>query len=77
MTMREMIFGGRAALAEAEPTGMQKMAALMWAPMLLMGLMVLFAGLGLSVVKAGFVSDYFGVTKGIREAADAPGYLID
>ena len=77
MAMREMMFGGRAVLTEAVPTGMQKMAALMWAPMLLMGLMIVFASLGLSVVKANFASDYFGVTKAIREAADAPAYLID
>ena len=75
--MREMIFGGRAVLTEAVPTGMQKMAGMMWAPMLLMGLMIVFASLGLSVVKANFASDYFGVEKGIREAADAPAYLID
>ena len=75
--MREMIFGGRAVLTEAQPTGMQKMAGMMWAPMLLMGMMIIFASLGLSVVKANFASDYFGVEKGIREAADAPAYLID
>ena len=77
MAMREMIFGGRAVLTEAEPTGMQKMAGMVWAPMLLMGLMIIFASLGLSVLKANFASDYFGVEKGIREAADAPAYLID
>ena len=77
MAMREMLFGGRAVLTEAVPTGMQKMAAKMWAPMLLMGLMVLFASLGLSVVKASFASDYFGVTKVLREGANAPAYLID
>ncbi len=67
MAMREMIFGGRAVLTEAVPTGMQKMAGMMWAPMLLMGLMIVFAGLGLSVVKAGFASDSFGAEKGVRE----------
>ncbi len=77
MAMQEMIFGGRAVLTEAKPTGMQKMAAVMWLPMLLMGLMILFAGLGLSIAKASFASDYFGVEKGIREAANAPGSLID
>jgi len=77
MAMREMIFGGRAVLTEAVPTGMQKMAGMVWAPMLLMGLMIIFASLGLSVVKANFASDYFGVTKAVREAADAPAYLID
>jgi hypothetical protein len=75
--MREMIFGGRAVLTEAQPTGMQKMAGMMWAPMLLMGMMIIFASMGLSVVKANFASDYFGVEKAIREAADAPAYLID
>ena len=73
--MREMIFGGRAVLTEAVPTGMQKMAGMMWAPMLLMGLMIVFASLGLSVVKASFASDYFGVEKAIRDGADAS--LID
>ena len=77
MAMREMIFGGRAVLTEAVPTGMQKMAGVMWAPMLLMGLMIIFASLGISVLKANFASDYFGVEKGIREAANAPAYLID
>ncbi len=47
MAMQEMIFGGRAVLTEAEPTSMQKMAGMMWAPMLLMGLMIVFASLGL------------------------------
>ncbi len=75
MAMREMIFGGRAVLTEATPTGMQTMAGMMWAPMLLMGLMIIFASLGLSVVKASFTSDYFGVEKAIRDGADAS--LID
>ncbi len=75
MAMREMIFGGRAVLTEAVPTGMQKMAALVWAPMLIMGLMIVFTSLGLSVVKANFASDYFGVEKVIREGANAN--LID
>jgi len=77
MAIREMVFGGRAVLKEAKPTGMQRMAGVMWAPMLLMGLMIIFSALGLSVVKASFVSDYFGVPKAIREAADAPAHLID
>ena len=77
MAMREMVFGGRAVLTEAKPTDMQRMAGLMWAPMLLMGLMIIFASLGLSVVKANFASDYFGVTKAIREGANAPAFLID
>jgi hypothetical protein len=75
MAMREMLFGGRAVLTEAEPTGMQKMAAKMWAPMLVMGLMVIVAGLAISIVKANFVSDYFAVPKEIRDGADAN--LID
>ena len=77
MAMREMIFGGRAVLTEAVPTGMQKMAAKMWAPMLLMGLIVIVASLAISIVNANFVSDYFAVPKEIREAANAPAYLID
>jgi hypothetical protein len=75
--MRETIFGGRAILTEARATGMQRMARIMWLPMLLMGLMIIFSGLGISIVKANFASDFFGVPKGIREAADAPAFLID
>ena len=75
MAMNEMLFGRRAVLTEAEPTGMQKMAAKMWAPMLVMGLMVIVAGLAISIVKADFVSDYFAVPKEIRDGADAN--LID
>ena len=73
MAMNEMLFGGRAVLTEAVPTGMQKMAAKMWAPMLVMGLMIIVAAL--SIVKANFVSDYFAVPKEIREGANAN--LID
>jgi hypothetical protein len=75
MAMREMVFGGRAVLTEAVPTGMQKMAAKMWAPMLVMGLMVIIAALIISIVKANFVSDYFAVPKEIRDGANAT--LID
>ncbi len=75
MAMNEMLFGGRAVLTEAVPTGMQKMAAKMWAPMLVMGLMVIVAALITSVVKANFVSDYFAVPKEIRDGANAT--LID
>ena len=75
MAMNEMLFGRRTVLTEAEPTGMQKMAAKMWAPMLVMGLMVIVAGLAISIVKADFVSDYFAVPKEIRDGADAN--LID
>lgn len=77
MAVREMIFGGRTVLTEAKPTQMQRMAAIMWAPMLLMGLMIVFSALGLSVVKASFASDYFGAPKALREAGDAPAFLID
>ncbi len=75
MAMREMVFGGRAVLTEAVPTGMQKMAAKMWGPMLVMGLMVIIAALIVSIVKANFVSDYFAVPKEIRDGANAT--LID
>ncbi|MCH8346415.1 MAG: hypothetical protein IIC87_05740 [Chloroflexi bacterium] len=75
MAMNEMLFGGRAVLTEAVPTGMQKMAAKMWAPMLVMGLMVIVAALIFSIVKANFVSDYFAVPKEIRDGANAT--LID
>ncbi len=75
MAMREMVFGGRAVLTEAVPTGMQKMAAKMWGPMLVMGLMVIIAALIISIVTANFVSDYFAVPKEIRDGANAT--LID
>ncbi len=75
MAMNEMLFGGRAVLTEAVPTGMQKMAAKVWAPMLVMGLMVIVAALIISIVKANFVSDYFAVPKEIRDGTDAN--LID
>jgi hypothetical protein len=75
MAMNEMLFGGRAVLTKAEPTGMQKMAAKMWAPMLVMGLMVIVAALIISIVKANFVSDYFAVPQEIRDGANAN--LID
>lgn len=75
MAMRELIFGGRTALTEAKPTGMQKVASYMWPPMLLMGLMIIFASFGISIAKASFASDYFGVPAEIRNGADAG--LID
>ncbi len=75
MAMNEMLFGGRAVLTEAKPTGMQQMAAKMWAPMLVMGLMVIVAALIISIVKANFVSDYFAVPQEIRDGANAN--LID
>lgn len=77
MAIRDMVLGGRAVLDEARPTGMQRMAHIVWAPMLLMGLMVVFAALGVSVVKASFASDFFGTPVAVREAADAPSSLID
>ncbi len=77
-TIRRMLVGGeRVTLTEIKMTPMQTMARYMWAPFLLMGLMILFGALGLSVVTANFASDYFGVPKAVREAANAPGSLID
>ena len=77
MSLQTMLSGGRAALDEAEPTGMQKMASLMWAPMLLMGLMVIAASIVLSIVNASAASDYFGLPQAVRGAADAPASVID
>jgi len=73
----EMSLGGRVVLAKAEPTQMQKVARYMWVPMLLMGLMVIAASLGLSIAKAAAVSDYFGLPQGVREAANASAGVID
>lgn len=76
-TMAETLFGSRAVLAKAEPTLMQKVARYMWLPMLLMGLMVVAASLGLSIAVADATSDYFGLPADIREAASAPAGAID
>ena len=73
----EMLFGGRTVLTTAEPTTMQKMARYMWLPMLLMGLMVIVASVGLSIANAAAASDYFGLPQGVREAANAPASVID
>ena len=76
-TMAETLFGSRAVLAKAEPTLMQKVARYMWLPMLLMGLMVVAASLGLSIAVADATSDYFGLPADVREAASAPAAAID
>ena len=76
-TISDTLFGSRAVLAKAEPTTMQKVARYMWAPMLLMGLMVAAASLGLSIAVADATSDYFGLPTGVREAASAPAGAID
>ena len=78
MTSRtEMLFGGRAVLTKAEPTQMQKVARYMWLPMLLMGLVIVAASLGVSIVNAATTSDYFGLPKEVREAAAASASVID
>ncbi len=77
MSLQTMVFGGRAVLDEARPTGMQKMASYVWAPMLLMGLMVIGASLGLSIVNASAASDYFGLPAELRNAANASASVID
>ncbi len=76
-TPSEKLFGGRVVLTQAEPTQMQKMARYMWAPMLLMGLMVIAVGLGLGIATAAVASDYFGLPQSVRGAADAPASAID
>ena len=76
-TMSEMLFGGRAVLAKPEATMMQKVARYMWAPMLLMGLMILAASVGVSIANAAAASDYFGLPQAVRGAADAPAGVID
>ena len=76
-TTSEMLFGGRAVLAKPEPTTMQKVARFMWVPMLLMGLMVIAASVGISIANAAATSDYFGLPQAVRGAADAPASVID
>ncbi len=71
------LFGGRTVLTTAEPTQMQKVARYMWLPMLLMGLMVVAASLGLGIAVADATSSYFGLPAQIREAAGAPTGAID
>ncbi len=76
-TTSEMLFGGRAVLAKPEATMMQKVARYMWVPMLLMGLMIIAASVGLSIANAAATSDYFGLPQAVRAAADAPANVID
>ena len=76
-TISDMLFGRRAVLAKPEPTMMQKVACYMWVPMLLMGLLVVAASLGLSIAVADATSDYFGLPQTVRAAADAPASVID
>ncbi len=76
-TTSEMLFGGRAVLAKPEATMMQNVARYMWVPMLLMGLMIIAASLGLSIANAAATSDYFGLPQAVRAAADAPAGVID
>ncbi len=76
-TISETLFGGRAVLANPEPTMMQKVARYMWVPMLLMGLMVVAVSLGLSIAVADATSSYFGLPADVREAASAPAGAID
>ena len=76
-TIADTLFGGRAVLARPEPTTMQKVARYMWVPMLLMGLMVVAASLGLSIAVADATSSYFGLPKDVREAATASTGTID
>ncbi len=77
MEITEKLFGGRVVLTQAEPTQMQKLARYMWAPMLLMGLMVIAVGLVLGIATAAAASDYFGLPQSVRGAADAPASAID
>lgn len=76
-TAKEMLFGRRTVLDKPEPTLMQQAASYIWVPMLLMGLMIVGASLGLAIANAAFTSDYFGLPKELREAADAPASVID
>ncbi len=52
-------------------TGMQAMASKMWIPMIAMGFMVVMAAFIYGLVNASITSDYFEVSKEVREAAAA------
>ena len=58
-------------------TGMQKMARTMWAPMLLMGFMIVVAAFIIGIVNSSTTADYFAADKTTREAAAAGSALVD
>ena len=50
-------------------TGMQSMASKMWAPMLIMGFMIVVVAFIIGIVNSGIASSYFEFSKVAREAA--------
>ena len=52
-----------------EVTGMQAMASKMWIPFIAMGFMLVLAAFVVGIVNSGVASDYFTVSKAVREAA--------
>ena len=58
-------------------TGMQKMARVMWGPMLLMGFMMVAIAFIIGIVNSGTAADYFAADKATREAATAGSSLVD
>ena len=58
-------------------TGIQKMARMMWAPMLLMGFMMVAIAFIIGLVNSGTTADYFAADKATREAAAAGSALVD
>ena len=52
-----------------EVTGMQSMASKMWAPMLIMGFMIVVVAFIIGIVNSGIASSYFEFSKLAREAA--------
>ena len=60
---------GKTETSTTEATGMQKMAAKMWVPFLMMGVMIVAVAFILGVVNSATVADYFTSDKVTREAA--------
>ena len=56
---------------------MQAIASKMWIPFIAMGFMVIVAAFIIGLVVSGVASDYFGVSKGVREAAETGSGLAE
>lgn len=57
-------------------TGMQKMAKMMWAPMLMMGVMLVGSAVIIGAFNADNVSEYFQLDKATRDAADSGTAIV-
>jgi len=57
-------------------TGMQRMASKMWAPWIIMGLMIVAISFGMGVAVQATEASYFENTKEVREAAEAGSQIV-